>query len=145
MIACIDASLALKWLTREPGTDEALTWLGAHAGDELIAPAFFPIEVASVLRQKTRRKEITVDECLEAFQLLEKLKIQLIWDWALLKRAFELAIELDQPTAYDTAYLALAERERCEFWTADASFARVASVSYPLVRMPYAVIDATNE
>lgn len=32
------------------------------------------------------------------------------------------------------AFLVLAEKEQCGFWTIDASFARVASVSYPLVR-----------
>lgn len=134
MIVCVDASLALKWLTREPGSDEALAWLVAHAEDELIAPAFFPIEVASVLKQKARRNEISIEECFEALRLLDKLKVRLTWDWALLERAFELAVVLDQPTVYDTAYLALAEREQCEFWTADVSFARVASVSYALVR-----------
>lgn len=134
MIVCVDASLALKWLTRESGSDEALAWLGAHAEDGFIAPVFFPIEVASVLKQKARRNEIAIEECFEALRLLDKLKVRLTWDQALLERAFELAVELDQSTVYDTAYLALAEREQCEFWTADVSFTRAASVSYPLVR-----------
>lgn len=33
--------------------------------------------------------------------------------------ALRLAQEFNRPRAYDTAYLALAELRRCEFWTAD--------------------------
>ncbi|NPV52658.1 MAG: type II toxin-antitoxin system VapC family toxin [Firmicutes bacterium] len=135
MSICVDASLVLKWLTYEPGSDEALVWLNMHASDEIIAPSFLSLEVASVLRQKTRRAEMTSEESLEALHLLDKLKIRFMWDWTLLERALELAIELDQSTAYDTAYLALAEREECELWTADACFARAASPRYPIVRL----------
>jgi predicted nucleic acid-binding protein len=41
------------------------------------------------------------------------------FDEALLKRGYELAAELNRPTAYDSQYLALAERLSCDFWTAD--------------------------
>lgn len=135
MTVCADASLVLKWLTYESDSDKAVAWLDAHADDEMIAPAFLPLEVASALRRKTRRDDITPDEGLEALQLLDRLRIRLTWDWALLERAFILAVELDQPTAYDTAYLALAERERCELWTADGRFTRIASSRYPFVRL----------
>jgi predicted nucleic acid-binding protein len=37
----------------------------------------------------------------------------------LLKEAYELAVRFNRPRAYDTQYLALAERLGCEFWTAD--------------------------
>lgn len=135
MSACVDASLAVKWLAHEPGSDKAIDWLNAHAGDEIIAPIFLPIEVASVLRQKVRRVEMTSEEGLKALKLLERLQIRLIWDWSLLERASSLAAELDQPTAYDTAYLALAEKNSCELWTADARFSRAASRMYPYVRL----------
>ncbi|MEW6228858.1 MAG: type II toxin-antitoxin system VapC family toxin [Bacillota bacterium] len=135
MTVCVDASLVLKWLTYESDSDKAVAWLDAHAEDEIIAPAFLPVEVASALRQKTRRAEMDPEKGLEALQLLDKLKIRLMWDRALLERAFILAVELDQPTAYDTAYLALAERERCELWMADERFTRIASPRYPFVRL----------
>jgi len=34
-------------------------------------------------------------------------------------RALELAHRFGQPASYDAHYLALAERERCDVWTAD--------------------------
>ena len=40
-------------------------------------------------------------------------------DDELLKRGYELATRLNRPTAYNSRYLAVAERLQCEFWTAD--------------------------
>lgn len=134
MSTCVDASLAIKWLSYEPGSDTAIAWLNAHAGDEIIAPVLLPMEAASVLRQKVCRGEMSAGEALQALKLLERLNIRLFWDWSLLERAFSLAAELDQPTAYDMVYLALAEKEGAELWTADARFASAATRRYSQVR-----------
>lgn len=40
-------------------------------------------------------------------------------DDALLKTAYDLAVRFNRPRAYDSQYMALAERLNCEFWTAD--------------------------
>jgi len=135
MTVCVDASVVLKWLTFEDGSDRALSWLNARANDEIVAPAFLPVEVASVLRQKMCRGEMTVDECFEALHLLNRLEIRYVWDSALVERAFKIAVETGQPTVYDTTYLALAEKEQCEMWTADARFVHAASPRYPFVRL----------
>jgi predicted nucleic acid-binding protein len=37
------------------------------------------------------------------------------------------------PAAYDAHYLALAEREQCEFWTADTRFLRAIDGKLPWV------------
>jgi predicted nucleic acid-binding protein len=134
VIVCVDASLVLKLLTWEHGSDQALQWLESWAEERIIAPQFLPVEVASVLRRKMRRNEIPAGHCIESLGLLDRLAIKYVWDAGLLDRAFALAVELDQPTVYDTAYLALAERERCELWTADARFVAAASARYPFVR-----------
>lgn len=135
MTVCVDASLILKCLTYEPDSDAATASLRAHKDEEMIAPSLLIAEVASVLRQKVRRNEIAVSEGQEALLVLELLNIGLVSDFALLRREFELATELDQTSVYDTLYLAAAERERCDLWTADARFARAASERYPFVRL----------
>lgn len=48
-----------------------------------------------------------------------ELPIQFYIDEILLRRAFEIAVQFNRPTAYDSQYLAVAERLECEFWTAD--------------------------
>jgi predicted nucleic acid-binding protein len=55
-------------------------------------------------------------------------------DTALLKRAYELATQFDRPTAYDSQYLAVAERYQCDFWTADERLFNAVTASLPKVR-----------
>ena len=62
------------------------------------------------------------------------LDIKLVWDYPLIQRAFRLSCQLDRPNVYDAVYLALAERERCDLWTADLRFVHVAAQSYPFIR-----------
>ena len=135
MTVCLDASLILKCLTYEPGTDAALGWLSAHADDDMVAPSFFLAEVASVLRRKVGQLEIGPEDGQEALLALKALDARLVWDFELVQSAFLLADELGQSTIYDTLYLAVAEREHCDLWTFDARFVAAASARYPFVRL----------
>ena len=110
----IDASVAIKWVVGEPGTDEALA-LRRH---NLYAPDLLVAECANVLWKKVRRTEHFPDEAHAAAHLLERADLQLEPSRRLLRRATELAIALDHP-AYDCLYLALADSLACAFITAD--------------------------
>ncbi len=134
MKVCLDASMVIKWLVNEEDSDKALQWLRARVYYQFVGPAFLPLEVASVLGRKMCRKVIDKDECVAALEFFERLDIVCEWEPDLLKRAFEVAVELDMPTVYDAAYLAVAEKAGCELWTADAQFVRVAKKQYPFVR-----------
>lgn len=134
MSVCVDAGLIIKCLVCETDSDEALAWLSAHEQDELLAPALIAAEVASVLRKKVQRGEISEGQAEEALDIFAALDIKLVWDYPLIQRAFRLSCQLDRPNVYDAAYLALAERERCDLWTADLRFVHVAAQSYPFIR-----------
>jgi predicted nucleic acid-binding protein len=134
MTVCIDASIAVKLITGEPDSDQVHAWFEARVQDRLVAPAFMPYEVASALRRKVLLNSLTEEQAVGAIKLLAQMDIQLCWDWALAERALVLAFELGQPTAYDTAYLALAEQERCSVITADKAFARACSDRFPFVQ-----------
>lgn len=118
---CIDASLAVKLLVQEPYSNQAAflwqTWVEKDI--ERIAPAFFPFEVASTIRRKCVRKQLTEEEAEEAFSTFTILGFTILMPEALLKEAWDMTRELGLPTLYDTAYLALAKLYTCEFWTAD--------------------------
>jgi predicted nucleic acid-binding protein len=135
MKVCVDASLIVKCLLYEPGTAEANAWLKAHGEDEMVAPWFLPAEVASVLRRKAHQGEITDAEAREALRLLDLLDIWLVSDPVLIRTAYELASSLGQTSVYDFLYLALAEREQCDLWTADARFAEAARPRHACVRL----------
>ncbi len=124
---CIDASLALKWVLPEIYTRRAQEllryWL--TKGFTLIAPTPFIFEVASTLRNKVHRQIITQEEGSSALNQIRQGRIELIFSPNLVERAWEISEELRLPTAYDAFYLALAEEESCEFWTADEKLVRI--------------------
>jgi len=133
---CVDASLAIKLVIREPYSDQALalwqSWI--ENGMECIAPAFFPFEVASVIRGKYVRKQLTVDEAERAFAIFTEFAFTLMTPETLLYKAWTMNRELELPTLYDTAYLALAKLNNCEFWTADKRFIDSLQRKFPWVK-----------
>ncbi len=115
----IDASVAIKWVIAEPGTEPALR-LRRH---ELCAPDLLVAECATILWRKVRLAELLPREASLAARLLERAEIDLIPMRRLLDRALALAIALEHP-AYDAVYLALAESTGRPFVTADARLLR---------------------
>ena len=118
---CLDASLVLAWLLPPeripPVTD---IWDGLlRRGDQLLGPPLLFIEVTSVLRERHVQKQITSQEAETAFSTFQLLPIQRAWPRELHTKAWEVAKALSQRKAYDAHYLALAEIEGCELWTAD--------------------------
>ena len=115
----IDASVAIKWVIAETGTEQALRLL-RH---ELCAPDLLVAECANILWRKARLGEISAREASLAARLLERAEIDLIPMRRLLDRALALAVALDHP-AYDAVYLALVESTGRAFVTADARLLR---------------------
>jgi predicted nucleic acid-binding protein len=67
---CVDASLAIKVVVPEAGSDRADALFNQWADEEtqLIAPMFFEVESDSILRQKASlRRELTADQAQRAF------------------------------------------------------------------------------
>jgi predicted nucleic acid-binding protein len=119
---CVDASLAIKVVVPEAGSDKADALFDQWASEEtqLIAPMFFEVETDSILRQKASlRRELTADQAQRAFASLRALPIKTKHSAEQRERAWEIAREFQFPTVYDATYLALAELSKCEFWTAD--------------------------
>jgi predicted nucleic acid-binding protein len=115
----IDASVAIKWVVDEPGTEQALL-LRRH---RLVAPDLLVPECANILWKKVRRGELSEAEAILAARLLQRAEIELEPMRGLLEPATKLAIALDHP-AYDCIYLALAEALSCAMVTADEQLYR---------------------
>ena len=116
----IDASVALKWLVEEPGSEAAL----ALQGLDLAAPALLRVEAANVLRTMVVRGDATGGQALDLLRLLQSAPVTIVdSDDSLERRALELAIDLGHPV-YDCIYLALAERMGRILVTADTRFLR---------------------
>jgi len=115
----IDASVAIKWVVDEPGTEPALL-LRRH---RLVAPDLLVPECANILWKKVRRQELSEAEAMLAARLLQRAEVQLQPMRHLLEPATKLAVTLGHP-AYDCTYLALARALSCAMATADEQLCR---------------------
>jgi len=115
----VDASVILKWfLPDEPGTEQALALRYAHlTGFQRIAvPAVLLYEVANTLGRTLR---LTEDEAETAFETLDATQLTFyVPGLPDLQRIVEL-MRAAGVSAYDAAYVALAEALGCDFVTAD--------------------------
>ena len=132
----VDASVAIKWLLPEPGSDEAQGLL--DSGENLAGPGLMAVEVAAALARKSRLKEIAPQDADAALELwLRSLAdglVEIVRDEEDLRGAFRLARALDH-RLQDCVYLALAERLQATLVTADAEFERKARQVYPSIRL----------
>ncbi|MGH6762632.1 MAG: type II toxin-antitoxin system VapC family toxin [Phyllobacterium sp.] len=117
----IDASIAVKWVVEEDGTQAALD---LRSRFRFIAPELLVAECANILWKKVQRGELLLDEAVMASRLLERAGIEFVSMREMLKQATELAIALAHP-AYDCIYLAVARQKNAHFVTADQRLLRV--------------------
>ena len=129
MTLTIDASVALKWVLAEEGSDRALALVGAAA---LVAPDFLMLECANVLAQQVRRKLLTADQADFFVRELGAVDVRLVSSASLVPQAHRLAVALQQ-SVYDSLYLAVALAEGATLVTADNRFAD-AAMGHPLHR-----------
>jgi predicted nucleic acid-binding protein len=86
---------------------------------ELTAPILIRYELVAVLRKVVYQKRINEAQGKRLLAGALAYPIQYFLEENLLNRAYELATLYNRPTAYDSQYLALAEKLQCEFWTSD--------------------------
>ena len=135
MTVVADASLAVKWGVQEEHTEEAVA-LRNHwrdAAELVIAPPLFRPEVANALHQYVRRGELAAADAAEILETLLP-AVETSEPARLYSRAMILAVELGLTATYDALYVALAELEVCEMWTADRRLVRSAQSQFPYVR-----------
>lgn len=123
----VDASVAVRWVVRERGSDEAAALLDQPIA--WIAPRLMLVEAASALRRKVRGKELRLDFAVQALEVLIDAvtdgTLRLVEDEDIVAAALLLALGLDH-TVPDCMYLALAEREGAELVTADRRLGELA-------------------
>jgi predicted nucleic acid-binding protein len=118
-LAVVDASVLVAfYLSDDPRRADVTTRLGA--GDALYAPAHLDAEVVSALRGLVRVKPALEAAVPAALHHLARLPIRRMPLVPLLERMWELRANV---TAYDGAYVALAERLSAPVITCDARLA----------------------
>ncbi len=118
---CIDASVVLKLVVVEDDSARARSlWRSlAEAGHVAVAPALLLFECVSTLRHLVARGALRARAARLSFEALLSLPITFPAPDGLVERTWQLAARFQQPQAYDSFYLALADLMRVPFWTAD--------------------------
>jgi len=126
MSAVIDANLIAALVLPLPYSDQATLKIMAwkRAGVELFAPILLEYEIAAILRKAVVAQWLTTDLAVEAIGKVLTLNIRCLAPTAHLhERALRWADRLGHSKAYDSHYLALAEQEGIDLWTADRRLA----------------------
>jgi predicted nucleic acid-binding protein len=89
---------------------------------ELYAPTLWRSQTLAAMYEAVRRGELGDDEARARLAYVNGLKIRLLGDAVLRRRAWEIARQLDLPTTYHAEYVALAQLQKCTLVSTDASF-----------------------
>jgi predicted nucleic acid-binding protein len=118
-VTVLDASAAIEWLLQSPVGVKIDHRIFAPS-ESLHAPHLLDVEVAQVLRRYVRDKRITAQRGQEALEDLGDLPLSRYPHDVLIPRIWELRSTL---TAYDAAYVALAELLEAPLLTCDSKIA----------------------
>jgi predicted nucleic acid-binding protein len=131
-----DSGIYIASVLIEPFRQKAISLIQYWQDQSLsvAAPVLFQYEVVAVMRKHVVRGTITPQLALSYRDALLSVPISYVIDDLLVKRAYELATLYNRPTAYDSQYLAVAERLNCEFWTADERLYNALSASLGWVK-----------
>jgi predicted nucleic acid-binding protein len=122
MSLIVDASILTATVLPLPYSDRANEKLNDwnQSGLELVAPILTQYEVVSAFRRAVRAGDLPGESAPASVQSILRLITRFVTpSLELHERALYWAERLRQSKAYDAQYLALAEQERAEFWTAD--------------------------
>jgi predicted nucleic acid-binding protein len=94
---------------------------GAH---ELLAPTLLRSQTLSVLHEAVRRGEIPADVALDRLTKLGRMRIRLLGDAVLRRRAWDVADQLGWASTYDAEYVALTQLQADAFVTLNEELAQ---------------------
>ena len=94
---------------------------GTH---KLLAPTLLRSQTLSALHEAVQRGEIPADVARDHLTRIRGMRIRLLGDAVLQRRAWELANQLGWASTYDAEYIALTQLQADAFVTLDANLAR---------------------
>jgi predicted nucleic acid-binding protein len=128
-VLVVDASAVVELLLGGERAERVLPWFESEEG-AIHAPGFLDVEVAQVLRRLVAAGVMDAARGAAAVEILQDLPVHRHPENPLLPRIWQLRQNL---TAYDAAYVALAEALDCPLLTFDAGLSRVPGLEVRVV------------
>lgn len=128
----VDSSIVIKWFVTEPLSEEArrvLDWYQSGALT-LIAPDLLAAEIGNIVWKKFRLQGLAKQDAEQIIIAFRELHIELTPSVELHQDALRIAMAHER-TVYDSLYIALSEREKCVFITADERLVNAVSKAFP--------------
>jgi predicted nucleic acid-binding protein len=91
---------------------------------KLLAPTLLRSQTLSALHEAVERGEIPADVARDRLARIRRMRIRLLGDAVLQRRAWDLADQLGWASTYDAEYVALTQLQADAFVTMDAKLAR---------------------
>jgi predicted nucleic acid-binding protein len=91
---------------------------------ELLAPTLLRSQTLSALHEAVQRGELPAEVARERLTRIGRMRIRLLGDAVLRRRAWDLADQLGWASTYDAEYVALTQLQADAFVTLDAELAR---------------------
>ncbi|MBW4566915.1 MAG: type II toxin-antitoxin system VapC family toxin [Tolypothrix carrinoi HA7290-LM1] len=137
-VICIDANFIVRLLTdNAPSTFRRLWIQWQESEHTIVAPALIYYEVTNALHRMSFGGQLLPEQADQSLNVALNLNITLYGDAELHQQAFTLAISLRLSATYDAHYLALAQRLKCEFWTADRRLYNSVRAAFPWVNLVF--------
>jgi predicted nucleic acid-binding protein len=111
----IDARVAIELVKRK---------VKMKGSDELLAPTLLRSQTLSILHESVARDELNEEAARSVLEGVGKLKVRLLGDAVLRRRAWEVASKLGWDSTYDAEYIALTLLQGDAFVTLDRDLAR---------------------
>ncbi|MBL8796316.1 MAG: type II toxin-antitoxin system VapC family toxin [Planctomycetia bacterium] len=130
----IDSSVAFKWVVSEAHDGKARQLRAELRGalHDLLAPDVFPIELGHSLTRAERQGRVSTADGWSFWLSILGDNVQLHPSIPLMPRAYAISSRM-RIGIYDCLYVALAEREGCEFITADDRLERNLQTHFPFI------------
>lgn len=130
----LDSSIALKWVLAEPDSPKAKQLRDDFSKQihELLAPDIFQVEIAHALTRAERQGRIASPQAGVFWADIMSTSPRLEASGPLIPRAIQIS-SAARIGIYDCLYVALAERENCEFVTADTRLTNSLRARFPFI------------